>query len=274
MNLLLTKMDPPSISALDDTDRPQLDWPRSRGQDSLDKATSAQLQKLPFASHSAVVMMGITDALVAGDHKTISQLYLAEPPKGQEWSKPHAVTMQDSKVSVSVVGTVAEAMIGSVWRRNYGTDSPKVAKPVSDQEVLADVLRELLRSANYEVFEDGMDGDFSNSLNRIIRDRGVAAVYALEGTIYADGVNPEVAAEALIWVGRMDDKASQNARLSMLERALESPNVCIRDAASIGIGAMDDPAAIGSLRKAIDRERCGLLRQNLKDTLEQLKDVR
>ena len=37
---------------------------------------------------------------------------------------------------------------------------------------------------------------------------------------------------------------------------------------------MDDPADMGSVRKAIDREQCVLLRQNLRGTLEQLKDAR
>ena len=141
---------------------------------------------------------------------------------------------------------------------------------VSDQEMPTDMLRELFRKANYDTFEDGMDSNFSNSLNRIIQDYCITAIDALETIIYAEDVNQEVVAEALISAGRMDDKATQHARLAMLERALESPNVCIRDAASIGIGAMDDPAAIGSLQKAIDREQCGLLLQNLKDTLEQL----
>ena len=145
---------------------------------------------------------------------------------------------------------------------------------VGHQETLAGMLHDLFRSANYEVFEDGMDSDFSNGLNHIIRDHGTAAVIVLDGMISVDGVNPEVAAEALVWAGRMDDEATHHARLSMLERALESPNVCIRDAASIGIEAMDDPAAIESLQRAINRERCGLLQQNLKDVLIQLQDAR
>ena len=48
----------------------------------------------------------------------------------------------------------------------------------------------------------------------------------------------------------------------------------IRDAASIGINAMDDPAAIESVRAAIKNEPHIRLRQNLRDVLEQLKDAR
>ena len=143
---------------------------------------------------------------------------------------------------------------------------------VSDQ--VTDTLHRLFRRANDEVFEDGMDSRFSNGLIHVIRTHGTEAVGALERLICTDGVNPEVAAEALAWIGRMDDEQTHQVRLSLLERTLESPNVCIRDGASIGIESMDDPAVIGSLRKAIDREQCGLLRQNLMDVLEQLKDSR
>lgn len=226
-----------------------------------------QHQKLPFTSRHAVVV-GINDTVVATYPRTTNQSHLAEP-KGWGWFGPYTVTVHGSELQNLVIATITELVQG--WN---GTSRPKATPLVSDQEILADMLRRLFHGANYEVFEDGMDSDFSNSLNRIIRDYGVVAIGALEEMMYTDGVNPEVAAEALVWVGRMDDERTRRARLSLLEGALESSNICIRDAASIGIGAMDDPAAIDSLRNAISRERCGLLRQNLEDTLEQLKDAR
>ena len=139
---------------------------------------------------------------------------------------------------------------------------------------LVDVMHKLFRSANYEVFEDGMDSHFSNSLIHTIQTHGTPAISAIEHIMHMDDVNPEVTAEALGWIGRMDDEQTHRARLSLLERALGSSNVSIRDGASIGIGAMDDPAAIGSLRKAISREQHVLLRQNLQGTLKHLKDAR
>ena len=56
--------------------------------------------------------------------------------------------------------------------------TPKAAASASDREALAGTLRRLFRSANDEVFEDGMGGDFSNSLSLVILDHGVAAVGA------------------------------------------------------------------------------------------------
>lgn len=270
MSLLHAMRDLPGISTSDDADSRQSDWTRSVYQDPPAEAMSVTRQQKPSFGGRYAVMGSIADVLMASRSRTASQQHLVEPPKEQHWSKSHTITVQGSEMQILVIGAMTEP----AQRRNYVAGWLKAVGPASDLEMLADMLHKLFRSANDEVFEDGMDSHFSNSLNRIIRTHGIAVVSALERIMCMDDVNPEVAAEALTWVGRMDDKQTHRARLSLLERALESPNVCIRDGASIGIGAMDDPAAIGSLRKAIDRERCGLLRQNLKSTLEQLKDAR
>lgn len=137
-----------------------------------------------------------------------------------------------------------------------------------------DILRKLFHDASDEVFEDGMDSYFSANLNRIVQTHGVAAIDALERVIRMDDVNVESIEEALRQVGRMDDGRTHRCRLLLLEHALESPNTCIRDAASIGIEAMNDTAAIESLQRAIDNERHKQLRQNLKDLLAQLQYAR
>lgn len=137
---------------------------------------------------------------------------------------------------------------------------------------LKDTLQKMFFDARDEIFEDGMSSFFSAGLIRIVQDHGIAAVHALKGIISASDVNAEVAEEVLRQIGYMDDKRTYRHRLSLLVGALESPNTRIRDAASIGIEAMDDPAAIESLQRAIDRERHEQLRQNFKDVLAQLQD--
>lgn len=80
-----------------------------------------------------------------------------------------------------------------------------------------------------------------------------------------------VAEEALRQVGCMNDKKTHSARRSLLEHSLESPDMRIRDAASIGIETMEDPAAIPALKRAIENEQVGWLRQYLEDIMNQLK---
>lgn len=152
-------------------------------------------------------------------------------------------------------------------------DWEKAVKSAFGIAALEDILQKLFYDARDETFEDGMGSFFSTSLIHIVRDHGAAAVRALERMISATDVNVEAAEESLRQMGRMDDEKTHRYRLSLLERALESPNARIRDAASVGIEAMDDPAAIESLQRAIGSELHEQLRQNFTDVLEQLRDA-
>lgn len=141
------------------------------------------------------------------------------------------------------------------------------------EDILVDKLRKMFGDARNEIFEDGMDTAFSDNLNRIIEDYHEVAIRAIKKVIRMNDVNAEVVEEALRQVGNADDVRSRHSRLSLLEKELESSNPRIRDAASIGIEAMDDPRAIESLQKAISNEQCEQLRQNFQTVLMQLKDV-
>lgn len=138
--------------------------------------------------------------------------------------------------------------------------------------VLINKLRRLFLGARNEIFENGMDSYFSTNLHHTIREYGVPAVDALEWVMHDADLG--VVEEALMQIGHMADDNTHSSRLSLLVRALESTNASVRDAASIGIEAMEDPAAIGNLQKAIDCEPYEDLRQNLKDVLTQLHDTR
>ena len=68
----------------------------------------------------------------------------------------------------------------------------------------------------------------------------------------------------------MNDGKTHSARLSLLGHLLESQDLRIRDAASIGIEAMEDPAAIPALKHAIENEQTGWLQRYLEDVMNQL----
>ncbi len=149
---------------------------------------------------------------------------------------------------------------------------PRPHNSAPDPQALRDMLLGLFRDADNETFHDGMDSRFSMRLHHILLDYGVDAVEALEKVL--DGANVEVAGEALRQVGYVEDADTRKARLSLLEGALASPDVNIRDGASIGMEAMDDPAAIDSLRAAVKNEPCDWLRQYLREVLAHLQDAR
>ena len=235
-----------------------------------ENASSLQQQSLAITGRAAATE-GVSAFTAHYPIGATGRPRLLEPLKKPKWFRHERATILDLVMPVLVVGAMDE--LGR--RRMEGTHAwPKTAGLASDPEDLVDRLRKLFRDASDEIFEDGMDSFFSANLTRVVRDRGMVAVSVLESMISADNVNVEIAEEALRQVGRMDDGKTHRRRLSLLERALGSPNARIRDAASIGIEAMDDPAASKSLQRAIDSERHEQLRQNFKDVLAQLQDAR
>ena len=116
-------------------------------------------------------------------------------------------------------------------REDAGMDD--AAEP---DQTLVDILQDLFDGASPETFEDGMDNHFGIELRRIVQQYGVAATDALEKVMH--GANIEVIKESLKQMGYMNNKKTQSNRLALLQRALESPDTKIRDAASTGIGAI------------------------------------
>ena len=136
---------------------------------------------------------------------------------------------------------------------------------------LIDRLRTTFVEAIGEVFADGMDSAFSCKLRLIIRTSGDLAMRVIDRMMQFERVNVEVAGEVLRQVGSIADPRTHHSRLALLLRQLESSDPRIRDAASIGIAAMDDPAVSESIRKAVEQERSPLLRRNLQLVLDQLQ---
>ena len=132
-------------------------------------------------------------------------------------------------------------------------------------------MRDLFRNVDGEVFEDGMTSNFSTALHGIISEYGVVAVEQLGKLTLARDAPVDVAEEALRQVGHIKDTATHDARLSLLERALESPELGIRDGGAIGIDYMDDPRAVPSLERALEHETYEWLRQYIWDVIVRLR---
>lgn len=127
--------------------------------------------------------------------------------------------------------------------------------------------------AREELFEDGMESEFSRALITLIHSHGNAAISAIEKTLQSGHVSSEIAQEALRWLGALAHSESHKYRLLILRGYLEAPIAPIRDAAGLGLAAMDDPTAIPAIMEAIRNETYPQLRQNLQLVLIQLEDT-
>ena len=136
--------------------------------------------------------------------------------------------------------------------------------------LILEEAKSLLENAPGEVFYDGMESHLGSKVRRLIRYYGDAAIRALHQAIYTPRSDLEAVEETLRVMGHMDDAQTHHRRLAVLLQELYSPNPRVRDAASIGISLLDDPAAAPSIQRAMDQEPLEQLRRNLQSVLDSL----
>ena len=137
--------------------------------------------------------------------------------------------------------------------------------------LLLDHLNNLVDEAVDEVFVDGMESALSKGVKFAVEAFGGSAISAIEKILSPDSANVEIVGEILRQLGAIEDPQTHYRRLRVLETNLESSDPRIRDAASIGIAALDDPAATDAVCRALDREGSFPLQRNLNLVLDQLQ---
>ena len=147
----------------------------------------------------------------------------------------------------------------------------------SRSETINDEIRlcweRAIRDGKHETFHYGMESEFSASLQSIVQKYGSEAVLELGHMLKKGEADPEVAQEALLQLGMIDDGTTHRIRLTVLEESLKADMVEVRDAAGLGIASMDDPSALPSLRHALQRETSIRLRHDLNLVVEQLEQT-
>jgi len=141
---------------------------------------------------------------------------------------------------------------------------------INPQKVM-DEIESLFIAGREEFFEDGMESRFSKGLISAIEKYDDLAIDAISDLILSEKVSPEVASEALRWIGYIDDDATYESRLHLLEESLKCLSPRVRDGAGLGLSFMNDLRAIDSLKEAIQKEQSKLLRKNMVQVLEQLE---
>lgn len=136
---------------------------------------------------------------------------------------------------------------------------------------LQENLEFLFNCAKEEFFEDGIESQFSMSLEKIIHEHSSNAIIVLSNIILSEDINAEIASEALRLVGRIEHPETYSIRLWLLEQSLNSNSARIRDSAVLGLDSIDDPYSIDALKDAIVKESYSELREDMKQVLQQLE---
>jgi len=136
-------------------------------------------------------------------------------------------------------------------------------------------IEKLFMTANEEEFEDGMENEFSKNLLSIIRQCENYSINVIQDLILKEKINPEVAGEALRWLGDLDHEPTYSYRQWLLEIALVNcSSVIVRDGANVGLALMDDPHAIPFFKEALKNEKCNMFSKVLQQTLNQLENTK
>ena len=179
-----------------------------------------------------------------------------------------------------ITGTTSEKRL-IFWTVYPGANTVTV-RPVYIQgatvetSIPEDVMRMAMQScdaAKGETFEYGVESQFTLDLEALVLNYGSAAIAALRRLIMRGQMDDSVTAEAMRSIGYVDHFASASDRLSLLQWGLFSSSPGIRKGAIVGLAYIDDPKAIPSIRKAIEREQIGWLRTYMQQVLIQLEET-
>ena len=155
----------------------------------------------------------------------------------------------------------------------FGSDTGLKGHILGRKEIRS-AMERAFRDGSQEVFEYGMESVFSRTLDALIRRHSNDAVAELGRILVQEQADLEVKEEALLRLGSIEHNPTHQSRLWLLTKHLQSDLVSVRDAAALGIAAMDDPSAIPYLRYAVQVEKSDRLRRDLQLVLDQLVDTR
>jgi hypothetical protein len=121
-------------------------------------------------------------------------------------------------------------------------------------------------------FEDGVLSHFSIALIELINAFGNEAVEAIASKVLNRTTNPESAAEALRWIGRIDDRKTHGMRKWLLTSSLFSSSPRVRDGAVLGLGSMDDKNTLSAVQAAARVEQSKWLKDDMCALIAQLQE--
>lgn len=243
---------------------------------SLDNLTST----VTVAEHNSVLERMLSNVTGAWDrHLTATARYTSAPYcRTVNFGSSHCLMVGDSHVpkwadSMLLLGRVPVFLMGTDSRLE-GQHFPIPEGSTEGLEVqLFEHFGNLIDEASDEVFIDGVDSMFSHRMTLAIENYGNVAVGAIDRLIGLRHTNAEVLGEILRLLGSIVGQKTHHSRLTVLLQNLQSPDPRIRDAASLGLAALDDPAAIDAVERSVDREPSLQLQANLRLVMDQLRST-
>lgn len=159
---------------------------------------------------------------------------------------------------------------------NYGTSPADPTPALAYVEAFLHLhaqFEKIIHEAKGHAFFDGMNSKLAEKTGHIIAMNGTIAVDALQLILNKHHNEIETVEEILRQVGLVQDKPTHQHRLNLLNAMLVCQQERIRDAASLGLSFMEDPAALDALYATLQAEKVPWVRTNLSLVIEQLEQM-
>lgn len=134
-------------------------------------------------------------------------------------------------------------------------------------------FQQIINETSGELFFDGMDSPLAEKIRCVVYAHGTDAVKALRQALLKTPDEVEAGEEILRQIGLLRDKPTHYARLNLLTDMLELPQERIRDAASLGLSFMEDPAALPHLLNARRVETAPWVAEGFDQTIKQFEQT-
>jgi hypothetical protein len=131
-------------------------------------------------------------------------------------------------------------------------------------------VAQIFSAARYEIFEDGMESEFSRGLIDIVLRHGQAGVLEIAAVLKQPTTPSPVAAEALRWLGWIRDPSTHAIRQWVLCDSLTAHSLIVRDGAIVGLTYFNDPSTRSYIVSARASEASEALQIDLDQLLDQL----
>lgn len=203
------------------------------------------------------------------DELAMSLVYNQQGPQATSATSIAALsTFQACQPGNPIIVWSVEENNTNLWTDPIGNIQIRTDRIQATQEIV-----EAFKQAKEEIFEDGMDSDFTKKLLKYIFKYEHAAVDIIRVHIFIGNVSTEASAEALRLIGGIRHSKTYSNRLFLLAECLSHSQPLVRDGAVVGIALMDNPSAIPYLERAMEVERNPSLKQDMGQVLSQLRET-
>ena len=117
-----------------------------------------------------------------------------------------------------------------------------------------------------------MESQFSRRVRKSILSGGSEAVRVWTHALTLKENAYETTEEFLRIIGDLKDQKSHEKRREVLTGMLRHGEPAIRDAAGLGLAALDDPTTLRAVREALDAETEEWVRKGLRQVAEHLEE--